>query len=507
MSQRPAPVSLATVALDEASSVPLYRQLYAALREAILTQRLRGGARLPSTRVLAEVLHVSRNTVLNAIEQLVAEGYLEGRHGAGTYVAQVAPLTQDHLGAMHGKALDDATCPPRLSQWAETVNTRVRKIDEPIEDFLRPRPFTLAAVPQDDFPATIWSRLLNRQWASQGDRLRRPTLTGGYEPLRAAIAAHLAATRGVGCSAEQILIVSGCEQAVSLTARVLLNPGDAAWMEDPGFGGGRRGLESVGATVVPVPLDREGLIVSVGIERCAEARLAFVSPSCQFPLGETLSLSRRLELLAWASRADAWIIEDDYDSEYRFSGRTLSALQCLDETGRVIYVGTFELTMFPSLRLGYVVAPPPLVDAFHAACAYSDVHLPVLEQAALADFIAEGYFDRRIRQLRSLYLERHEALLDAARPLAGLLDIQRRSAGGTSLGWLPPGVDDRVVARWAKERSEIAVYPLSAFAIEPLHRGGLLLGLASVDSNESRDGIVRLGSVLHEVVAPMVAAR
>jgi GntR family transcriptional regulator / MocR family aminotransferase len=499
MTQRFTPVSLSSVALDPASPVPLYRQLYTSLRDAILTQRMPGGGRLPSTRVLASALGVSRNTVLNAVEQLVAEGYLEGRHGAGTFVAPILP---DLPMPTSSEPLNGAapTRPTRhLSGWMEMISARVRKIEEPIEDFLRPRPFTLSAIARDDFPTHIWSKLLYRQWTRGGDRLRRPPLTGGYEPLRAAIAAHLAESRGVRCTPEQVLIVSGCEQAVELTARVLLNPGDTAWMEDPGYGGARRGIQSIGATAVPVPLDREGLIVSVGAERYPDARLAFVSPSCQFPLGETLSLSRRLALLAWANRKDAWIIEDDYDSEYRFYGRPLASLQSLDEGGRVIYVGTFEWIMFTSLRLGYIVAPPDLVDAFHAACAYTDVMLPVLEQAALADFIMEGHFERRVRRLRALYAERQEALLDAAKPLAGLLEVRRRGAGGHALGWLPPGVDDRMVAARVDEAG-IAVYPLSAFAMEPLYRGGLLMGYYSIDAPEIRDGMQRLGAVLEAAI-------
>jgi GntR family transcriptional regulator/MocR family aminotransferase len=500
MVQRSVPAPLAMVALDPTSPVPLYRQLYAALRDAILTQRLPGGVRLPSTRVLARALNVSRNTILNAVEQLAAEGYVEGRHGSGTFVASVVSSASLMQSGMRDDVATTTAQEPGLSRWLDMVNTRVRKIEEPLEVFLRPRPFTLAAVAQDDFPIHTWSKLISRQWAKGSDRLRRPLVTGGYEPLRAAIATHLAVARGVRCTAEQVLIVSGCEQAVELAARVLLNPGDRAWMEDPGYGGARRALESVGAQIVPVPLDTEGLMVAAGIERAPDARLAFVSPSCQFPLGETLSLARRLALLAWANRADAWIVEDDYDSEYRFYGRPLASLQSLDDAGRVIYVGTFEWTMFASIRLGYIVAPPALADAFHAACAYRDVHLPVLEQAALADFIMEGHFERRVRRLRTLYAERQAALLDAARPLADRFDVRRRGAGAHALGWLPPGVDDRAAARRAEEAG-IAVSPLSAFAMEPLRRGGLLMGYASIDIPEIRDGMQRLGAVLQTIPA------
>ena len=318
----------------------------------------------------------------------------------------------------------------------------------------------------------------------------------GYLPLREAIASYLATARGVRCTAEQVIIVAGSQQGLDLAARVLLDPGEQVWMEDPGYPGARGALLGAGARLVPVPIDAEGLVVQMGKERAPHARLAFVTPSHQFPLGVTMSMARRLSLLAWASEAGAWIVEDDYDGEFRYVGRPLAALQGIDRANRVIYLGTVSKVLFPAVRLGYLVVPPDLVNVFIAAHLFTDIHPPLLEQVTLATFLHEGHFVRHIRQLRQLYQERQVTLVDLAREtLAGKLDVQPAVAGMHLIGWLPGKQDDRQVAH-AAARVSVDVSPLSLYALEGSERTGILLGYTAVGTEEMRAGLQRLASVL-----------
>jgi GntR family transcriptional regulator/MocR family aminotransferase len=477
------PAALTDVQLDGEAGIPLYRQLYEALRDAILAERLVGGQRLPSTRTIAGEFGISRNTVLNAVDQLLAEGYIEGRRGAGTYVASVLPDT--FVGV--ARQQPDRAAPRAGARTISRRGARIASVMPPVRSdglaaWRRGDAFDIGGPALDHFPRDVWQRIVLRRWRQSSAELLAFTHSGGYVPLRAAIAAHLATTRGVRCAPEQVLIVTGCQQAVEIAARVLLDPGDAAWIEDPGYIGARNALVEAGAALVPVPLDRDGLVVSEGVRRSPRARMAYVSPSFAFPAGATLSLARRLALLEWAGRAGAWVLEDDYDSEYRFAGRPLAALQSLDTDGCVIYAGTFERMLFPALRLGYLVVPPALLDAFGAAFRVSETLVPLLEQAAVADFIAEGHFARHIRRMRALYGARQRALLDAAASsgLDRYLDLQPAEAGMHLVGWLPPGIDDRVVSARAAEAGVMA-RALSHFAIEPQPHGALLLGYAATD--------------------------
>jgi GntR family transcriptional regulator/MocR family aminotransferase len=493
-------------ALDPAAPAPLYRQLYDALRDAILGGRLAPGARLPATRALAAQLGVSRNTVVNAFEQLLAEGYISGRTGSGTYVAATLPddlLTAraTHIPMPFGnagvtRAGGAARAPSaRGRSLAATPVSAMSASPQEARTGSALRVFRHGLPALDEFPGAQWARLAARRWRRPPRELLGYGDPTGYAPLREALAAYLQASRAVRCTPEQVLIVSGSQQALDLAARVLLDPGDAAWIEDPGYVGARGALLSAGARVVPVPVDGDGLDVAAGIARCPGARLAYVSPSHQYPLGATLSLSRRLALLEWAARAGAWILEDDYDSEFRYAGRPLASLQGLDGEARVIYIGTFSKVLFPALRLGYVVAPPDLVDALAAARALADRHAPTLDQAVLADFIAEGHFARHIRRMRGLYAERQAALVAAARALDGLLEVRPAEAGMHLMGWLPPGVDDDTAARAAAEHGVDAL-ALSAHALERPARGGLLLGYAAFDAPALRAGVRRLGAAL-----------
>ena len=298
------------------------------------------------------------------------------------------------------------------------------------------------------------------------------------------------------CSVEQVIIVSGSQQAIDLTARVLLDPGDAVWVEDPGYPGACSALLGAGARLVPVSVDAEGLDISSGVALCTEARMAYVTPSYQFPLGMTMSFRRRLQLLQWAIHNDAWILEDDYDSEFRYAGRPLSALQGLDTTGQVIYSGTFSKVLFPGLRLGYLVAPLDLVDAFTAARAVVDRHSPIMEQIILADFITKGHFARHIRHMRELYSERQAHLIEAIkRELQGMLTIYPAEAGMHLIGILQNGVDDQVAAQKAAAH-QLVTPPLSTYNITPGHYNGLLLGYTAIGVQEIYEGVQRLAAAL-----------
>jgi GntR family transcriptional regulator / MocR family aminotransferase len=480
------------IVLDTSSAVPLHRQLYEGLRGTILAGRLRAGTRLPATRVLAHELRVSRNTVLNAFEQLLAEGYVVGKSGSGTYVSHVLPddLLQVPLSSV---AQPPAPAYRRLSQRGALLAATPVSV---ARDQGQPRAFRPGLPAFDTFPFDVWTRLVARHWKQPPPELLSYGDPAGYRPLRAAIAAYLHAARGVQCTTDQVIVVAGSQQGLDLTARVLLDPGDRVWIEDPGYVGARGALRSAGAQLVPVPLDQDGLRVAVGVELCPDARMAYVTPSHQFPLGVTMSLSRRLALLDWARRADAWLLEDDYDSEYRYTGRPLPALQGLDSDARTIYLGTFSKVLFPSLRLGYLVVPADLAEAFVAARALADRHPPSIEQAALTDFIVEGHFARHIRRTRALYGERQAALLAAANhELAGLIELRAAEAGMHLVGWLPYGVSDTHSSQRAA-RAGVDAPALSAYALEPLERGGLLLGYAAVEQAEIWQGVQRLGKAL-----------
>lgn len=320
----------------------------------------------------------------------------------------------------------------------------------------------------------------------------------GHAPLREAIAAHIGITRGVHCTPEQIILTTGAQGALDLIARILLDPGDLAWVEDPGYDGARGALLAAGAKLVPVPVDQEGIEVEVGRQLCPTARLVTVTPSHQFPTGVTMSLSRRLALLEWARETQAWIIEDDYDSEYRFSGRPLEALQGLDNARRVVYIGTFSKVLFPSLRLGYLVAPSELRKGLIAMRRVIDTHLPILEQIALTDFIVEGHFARHLRKMRVLYKERRNALIEAlTQELGTILDVSTPEAGMHLVAWLPAGMSAQRVARQAAAYG-LYILPIAPSRSRSLQREGLVFGFASATPQELREGVKTLAQVLRK---------
>lgn len=494
-------------------STPLYQQLFTHLQTAILTGRLPGGQKLPSTRALADELQLSRNTVVNAYEQLLAEGYLESVQGSGTFVAKVLPEELLNTSQQHTPPPPQTQLPVTsqvvLSQRAQAQLTSPQIIP-PLPPRLpngRLRPFSLGMSALDAFPYQLWARLINRhvRRMSVGSLIYQDA--AGYRPLCEAIAAHVNISRRLRCTPEQIVIVAGSQGAFNLAARVLLDEGDLVWMEDPGYTGARGAFLGAGAQVIPVPIDHEGLMVDIGMERAPHARMVYATPAHQFPLGVPMSLSRRLSLLRWAKYHDAYILEDDYDSEYRFAGRPLATLQELDDAERVIYIGTFSKILAPSLRIGYLVLPPSLVEPFLQVRQLMDFHHPILEQAALADFIAEGHFTRHLRRMRALFAHRRAAMLQALRALP--LEIAAFPVGSHCVGWLPEGMDAPALVQ-AAAADDLNLWLVSQYSIEPVTRDGLVLGYGDHDEAVMKDAVERLSSVMravwpratHRAVAP-----
>jgi len=482
--------------IDPQSASSRYTQLYTALRDNILTGRMTPGSRLPSTRDLCRTLGVSRNTVTAAFEQLVAEGYLESRVGDGTYVSSALP--DDLLQVHHQRTPVQSIVEPNLQ-----LSERYRAIaNTPMGGSAAahlPRAFRTGIPALDAFPYRLWSALVARHWRHQTPDLLTYGDAAGYWPLRQAIADYLSAARGVHCRVDQVLITAGSQHALDLVAQVLLDPGDPVWIEDPGYRGARAALLGAGAKLIPVPVDQEGLVVEAGIAAKAAARMVYVTPSHQYPTGAVMSVARRLALIEWAQAANSWILEDDYDSEYRYQGRPLAALQGIEHYGaqqRVIYTGTFSKVLFPGLRLGYLVTPPQLTAAFTQALDLAHRYLSVFDQAVLADFITEGHFARHLRRMRILYATRQQAFISALEAEVGhALTVDPAPAGLHLVGWLKPGWEDEQVAAAAAAQG-IEVASLSAYRLLPNPRQGLVMGYAMLNESQIRDGVRGLRQVL-----------
>ena len=476
------------ITLDRKSSAPLIRQVYIAIRDAILSGKLRAGTQVPSTRTLARELGVSRTTVVVAYDHLIAEGYIEPISGAGSFVSSALREAGERAQSSRPRV----PAAPQLARAAQAyLDSRTGTLMHPTAV-----PFRIGEPAVEDFPSTLWARLLSRAWKNASRDSLRYGDPCGAPALRQEIAHYLAATRGVKATSEQVIIVRGAQQGLDLAARLLLDPGDVAWMEDPGYPVAREILRGVNAEMANIPTDAEGIDVEEGKRQAENARLAYVAPSHQFPLGGTLSLRRRLELLNWAAENGAWILEDDYDSEFRYDGQPLTALQGLDSARRVIYIGTFSKTVFPAIRLGYLVVPPELVDAFTAARRSIDHMATSVEQLALAEFLANGQFARHVRQMRTLYRARHDVLLEAAaNELAGLLRVEPARTGMHVVGWLPEHFDDQSVAAAAFEAG-LETPALSTYCTERVLPPGLVLGFAAVDEKAIRSAVTRLAQVL-----------
>ena len=469
---------------------PRFRWFYDELRSAILAGRLQPGARLPATRDLAREYGLSRGTIVAAFEQLSSEGYVEGKTGSGTYISQVLPEELLQVGRVKAQG--------SLHRHRTALSDYARRL-RPMPAIERgpARAFRANLPALDAFPTALWAQVAARRLRRVSWRLLAGGDPLGYRPLRQAVAEYLNTSRGVKCAPEQVLIVTGVQEALDRTAHLLLNPGDPVWMEEPGYPRAAIVFRAVGARICPTPVDSEGFDLHFGKRRWRRAKLVYLTPAHQFPLGVTMSLRRRLVLLEWVRESGALIFEDDYDSEYRYAGRPIPAMQGLDRSGVVIFSGSFSDVLFPALRLGYLVIPPDMVDIFAAAETSSTHHPPLLEQAILCDFINEGHFARHIRRMRELYAERLEAFLKAAHSrLAGLLEIPPVEAGMQTIGWLK-GKMSAEQASAAAAKHEVEVVPLSRYSRARRTRG-LLLGFAAVDVPELRSGVERLARALKE---------
>lgn len=477
------------IALDRRIAKPLHRQIYDAFRAAIIEGGLQRGQQVPSTRSLAAELAVSRIPILDAYSQLLAEGYFESRLGAGTFVSSSLP---DQVTSGDDRAARAADPRPRaVSRRSALLPQR-----QTTPWIYGSGAFSIGQLAFDHFPFQAWSNLVARQARKvSGSSLNYSDPMGSRE-FRETIATYLRTARAVHCEPRQIMVVSGSQHALELCALVLLDHGSPVWIEEPGYELMRYALTLAGCQLIPVPVDAEGLNVAAGIKRSPQARAAYVTPSHQYPLGATMSASRRLQLLDWAHNTGAWIVEDDYDSEYRYESMPVASLQGLDHGSRVIYIGTFSKTLFPSLRLGYIVIPPDLVDRFAAVRRASDLCPPHLYQAVLTDFIDQGHFARHIRKTRLLYNERRIALVDALRRAFGsTLEILGAEAGMHLVVTLPPGLpDQKISARAAEEK--LWLWPLSATYIGKKVRQGFILGFGSTKAAEMPTAVRRLRLLL-----------
>jgi GntR family transcriptional regulator/MocR family aminotransferase len=492
-SRRVPPLGLA---LDPSGAQPLHRQIGEQVRRAILEGRLKPGTRLPSSRLLAQDLDCARGTVVLALDQLVAEGYVVGRPGAAMSVA--ADLPDEMLNAPR------AVAPSQAQQVARpAVARRARALlsasSPPVSESL-PLAFPTSQPDREAFPFALWAKLLEREWRRPSPEAAAAAHPFGHAGLREAVAAYLGTARGFTCSAREIVITTGIRHGLALFAEVALDAGDAAWIEEPGFVGVRDALVAADVTAVPVRIDAGGFPPEVAQAQAPDARLAVIAPAHHFPLGTVMGLQRRLELLSWAERKKGWIAEDDFDGEYRYSGRPLAPLRALDRSGRVAYFSSFSKLMFPALRLSFLVLPASLVEVTERLMDRISVRAPLMAQGALARFIAEGHLAAHLRRTRQLYATRREALLAAAeRHLAGLLTIEP-DPGGMHLIAMPVGrlaktFDDVAVVK-AAAAAGLIVQPLSVCYASRPKRHGLILGYAGTPEPEIERGIRTLRKVL-----------
>jgi GntR family transcriptional regulator / MocR family aminotransferase len=478
--------------LDPGSETPLYRQISMWFQRAILTGQLQPGQRVPSTRALAKALSISRIPVLSAYELLIAEGYFQPFVGAGTCVSLSIP---DAAFRPQLEALPNGMTVDTGSTARRAVSRRAAGMEGSPQAWLdRCRGCTNL----DHFPIETWSKLMSRHVRKISRDIMGYGDPLGYEPFREAVAEYLGAFRAVKCDASQVMVTTGAQQGLLISALSLLDPSDEVWVEEPGYPGTHQALKAAGARLVPVPVDAQGLNVERGIQMARRARAAFVTPSHQFPLRLTLSAARRIELLSWAARAGAWIVEDDYDSEFRFSGNPLASLQGIDTEGRVIYVGTLTKVMFPTLRLGYLVMPKDLTrDFINVRNATDTFSTSVLYQMAMTDFIREGHFSRHIKRTRTVYMERRRALTAAIAARAdGLLEVVGDDAGMFIVAMLPPGVDEMEVISRARQVG-IRLNALSECYVTPPLRGGIQLDYANIDPQDNAARISALRTIIH----------
>lgn len=476
---------------------PIGSQVYHAIRKAILDGRLTSGSRLPSSRTLAEMMSISRNSVIAGFERLIDEGYLFTRRGAGTFVASTIPdaiISDKWIKTTHSLSSLSIESP------LETLNPNMQKAQafwQQSQPNINSNPiFHVGFGCVDLFPHELWGRLLGRVWRQSKKALATFNSPTGYTPLKEMICQYMQSTRGLFCQPEQIIIVNGTQQAINLTTRVLLKEGDAVWLDDPGYDSARGIFTSYGIKSHPINSNIDGMDISQGIKKCPEAKLVFTTPSHQFPLGNTLSLSRRIALLEWASSNNVWIFEDDYNSEFRYHSKPIQSLQGLDKYQRVIYAGTFSKMMYPGFRLGFLVVPLSLVDTFKAAKYYTDSHSGFLEQATLALFISQGHYARHVRRIRKACYERYQVLTNAIKThLSHVFCVEPTDSGIHIVCWLQAGYTEEYIVKKSREIG-LAIQPLSRYCIQTYPKQGVLLGYAAHDPIEIEKSIILLAHTL-----------
>ena len=489
--------SLLDFTINKSGNEPIYRQIHSILCQAILDGRVASGVPLPSSRSLAKQIGVSRTSVVEAFDLLTAEGYVESRQGSGTFVADLEDL----------ELIAPPIQPVETTGWSGKIRQKERvdllaEIGRSAKDNATDlRPFAAGRCTLDARTRDAWRRVAAPHYRSLGEAHLGYSSPQGSERLREQIAAYIAASRSVVCDPSQIVIVSGTQQAIDIVIRTLLTPESRVWIEDPSYPSTSAALDARGVESVPIPIDKNGLMVKAGKSLAPDAECVFVTPSHQFLTGAVMSMPRRLELLRWAEKAGAWIVEDDYDSEYRYAGRPIAALKGLDSCGSVIYVGTFSKVLFPGLRLGYLVAPPALVDAFSGCRALLDRHPSTIQQEILADFLAEGHFLSHIRRTRSLYKEALDVTIDGLnQALYGHLRIRKPDAGMQLVVDLPHDVSDVDVCQ-ALRKNGVVARPLSPlFRTEEHRRPGIVLGFTGYPLVELTRVARRAGDVMKEVI-------
>ncbi|MGN6580715.1 MAG: PLP-dependent aminotransferase family protein [Bordetella sp.] len=462
-------MDIRTLKPQRRSTTPIYLQLYLRFRDAIADGRLSAGDRVPAVRSLASELNLARGTVESAYQILISEGYLVARGPAGTVVSP-------QLDGRHG--LDATRMPASTPRPAGVAKAA-------------PRPFQLGLPALDAFPRKTWVRLAGRRLRGMGDADMDYQAPGGYLPLRRAIAAYLGVSRGIACAPEQVFVTTGYLDSLNLIRHTVLSAGDKGWFEDPGYPYARRFLEQAGMRLVYMPVDDEGLRVQAGRRASTNVRFAVVTPTHQSPLGVALSLPRRLALLEWARENRSWIVEDDYDSEFRYHGRPLPPLKSLDRYGSVLYAGTFSKVLYPGLRLAYLVVPDDCVPKFEATASLLRMDSPALQQATVADFMEQGHFSRHLKKMRALYGERRGYLVAALKQALGdALQIPDRAGGLHVLGYWKGEQSDRAAAQAAHAQG-LAIHALSTWKMKGQADQGLLLGFANLGSAEAARGAVR----------------
>lgn len=493
MSRQIDEIPLVGIKLSSDLKTPLYKQLYEQLRIAILDKRFSGNKKLPGTRSMAAELGLSRNTVHLAYEQLKIEGYIKSETGSGSFITSDLPersLIPKHMEIPEIKYENN-------KGGVNEFSPEIFEFSKKNFLFEEVKPFRNGVPALSDFPFEIWTKITNRVWRNLNPSYLGYGDTSGFKPLRKAISSYLRTYRAVNCTYDQILIVNGSQQGLDLISRVLLSKKSKVWLEDPGYPGARISFLATGANIYLVPLNDDGLDLDYAKANYPVSNLIYTTPSHQYPLGYTMSISARLKLLDWARTNGTWLIEDDYDSEYRYNGNPLQSLQGLDNTGNVIYLGTFSKVLFPGLRLGYLVLPTPdLMAKFIAAKSIADRQSSIIEQIIVSIFIEEGHFTKHIRRMRMLYKDRQEFLIsEINKELSPLIKVNSEDAGMHLIGWLNNNHNE-IKTTELLTRNKLLINPLSNYTVKFKLPPGLVLGYTAFNEKMIRAGVQKMAKVL-----------